>query len=538
MAAVGRAEHVEDSASGVLYFASASAIGFIRQSACSAPGQCLPSFINLGLITMLPNFAVTSSTEKLPRGTAALRLVAMTAGLFISLLWAPAVLASAVAGSVTFVSGSATQTLDARTTPLSKGSEVYVGARLATGEDGYVHLRMVDGAVLSLRSQSELGIEHYHYAPDAPSESRVNLVLHAGVVRSISGEVGARSRERFRLDTPVAAIGIRGTDFNVLANPEVSRLSLNRGGVVMSPFSAGCRPGGTGACAGNGAATLLEDQPGLLLESRRGALKAHLTRTGVTPNEYRPPHPSEAMLQPGGAMPGAPSSAGWGIRGESLPGAESYEEALEQAEDYMAQTGLIAEAVERGNQAGEIQPEDRGLVENPTILWGRWSSYGDSEAPSVAKLLHGDAQPRHYAVINSVFGMVENNVDKRRMPDTGKAYFNLNRHETYIKRGNALEAAAITHPGLVVDFEQQRFAARVDVHADSLSGPVPVVGGGKLTRDGIMHSDGRSPSEMAGVISKDTGEAGLLFEYQIEPGVEAVGATHWTRDRDSANENR
>jgi hypothetical protein len=41
---------------------------------------------------------------------------------------------------------------------------------------------------------------------------------------------------------------------------------------------------------------------------------------------------------------------------------------------------------------------------------------------------------------------------------------------------------------------------------------------------------------MTGVIGKNTDEAGLLFEYQIEPGVDAVGATHWARDHNPTQE--
>lgn len=454
------------------------------------------------------------------------------AGLILALLlnqvWAPAAWAQAVAGSVTFVSGTASLVRDAQPRDLTMENKVREGDRLKTGADGYVHLRMIDGAVLSLRSDSALSIVNYHYAPDAPGESQVNLTLHSGVVRSISGEIGARSRERFRLDTPVAAVGIRGTDFSVLTDSGVSRLSINRGGVVMAPHSSQCRWGGLGGCDGDGAVELFDGQGDLLLEARLEDKTARLTPEGVTPNEYRPPHPAEKELISPATSDKENNAEHWVVSGDSLPGASTYEEALEQAEHYMTQTGLIAEAVERGNQASEIQPRDRGLVENPTILWGRWSSYDDGYA--VAKLLHGSEQQRSYAMINSVFGMVENNVQERRLPDSGKAYFNLNRYEAYIKRGDQLETAAISHPGLVVDFERKNFAARLDVHADSLSSSIPVVGGGELTRDGVLRSNADSPSQMAGVIGKRAAEAGLLFEFQIEDGVDAVGATHWARD--------
>lgn len=450
--------------------------------------------------------------------------------LLLWLLFCQPAWAGVPAGHVTFVSGEATVVRDDRQHALAAKDAVLESDRLETGADGYVHLRMVDGAVLSLRSDSALSIEHYRYTPDAPSDSRANLTLHYGVARSISGEIGARSREQFRLDTPVAAIGIRGTDFSVLSHDGVSRLSVSRGGVVMTPLSEQCREGGLGPCEGPGAAELFDSQRHLLLEARLGEAAARLTREGITPDELRPPHPAEAGL--GAERTGTSSAMGITyLTGESLPGASDYEEALEQAERYMAQTGLIAEAVERGSLASEFQPRERGLVENPKIQWGRWSDYNDDFAAEMARLIHGGDQPRSLTVINSVFGLVENTTLERRLPDTGKAYFNLNRYEAYIKRGDQLETAAISHPGLVVDFEQQRFAARLDVHADSLPGSIPVVGGGELTHNGYLRSDASSPSKLAGVLSDAAAEAGLLFEYQIEPGVDAVGATHWALER-------
>lgn len=436
-----------------------------------------------------------------------------------------------LSGKVTFVSGDATVWRDAKAHSLAAADPIHEGDRLTTGADGFVHLRMVDGALLSLRSDSAITIAHYRYTPDQPDASRVNLTLHHGVVRSISGEIGARSREHFRLETPIAAIGIRGTDFSILSLDEVSRLSLARGGVVMAPLSSECRRGGVGPCDSSGAVELFDTQRNMLLETRLGDRAAQLTRDGITPDELRPPHPAESTLSP--IETAMPHKEGVQLlTGDSLPGSRNYEEALEQANRYMEQTGLIAEAVKRGNAASEIQPRDQGRVAQPTILWGRWSEFVDDETREVARLLHGDHQPRRYATVNSVFGMVENSLHRPQLPDAGKAYFDLNRYEAYVKRGEQLETASISHPGLVVDFEQQRFAARLDVHADSLPGAIPVVGGGKLTQDGYLLSDSQSPSQLAGVLGNAAAEAGLLFEYQIEPGVDAVGATHWVLEHD------
>ena len=46
-----------------------------------------------------------------------------------------------------------------------------------------------------------------------PSDSQVKLNLIEGTARAVSGEAAKAAKERFRLNTPIAAIGVRGTDY-------------------------------------------------------------------------------------------------------------------------------------------------------------------------------------------------------------------------------------------------------------------------------------------------------------------------------------
>lgn len=469
-----------------------------------------------------------SRTPTAPRrGLSSLLVVAL-------LLWlglvATAGAAAPVVGQVIFAAGEGQRLAhgDDTSQMLNAGSQIHEGDELTTGPQGHLHMRMVDGAFISLRSDSALSVERYRYRPETPDRSEARLTLHHGVVRSITGEIGARSRERFRLNTPVAAIGIRGTDFSVLTDNALSRLSVRQGGVVMAPLSAQCPRLEVGPCEGGSAAELFATQLDTLLETRRGDSMARLTREGVAPDEYRLPHPREDDLATHGSHQTQPDSAL--VRGKSQRGAESYEESLQQVERYLARPGLITDAFARGEAASDIQPRDRNLVEQPKVVWGRWSDFEPAgQSSRISQLIFNN---RQYVGMNSVFALMEEMPEQRRLPKAGRAHFNLNRYEAYIKRGGHLESASISHPGLVVDFEQQRFAARLDVHADSLPGPVQVLGGGHLLDSGLLRSDGESPSTMEGVLTSGAGEAGLLFDFQIERGMNAVGATHWALDRE------
>ena len=77
-----------------------------------------------------------------------------------------------------------------------------------------MHVRFLDDAVLSVRPNSELHIETYRFDAERPDLSTVKLNLIQGTARTVSGEAAKTAKERYRLNTPIAAIGVRGTDFS------------------------------------------------------------------------------------------------------------------------------------------------------------------------------------------------------------------------------------------------------------------------------------------------------------------------------------
>ena len=132
------------------------------------------------------------------------------------------------------------------TVRLQTGDAIYPGDIVLTRASGHAHLRFIDGALMSVRPSSRLTIEAYHYDPQAPENNRVSFTLEEGVARSISGKAAKDARENFRMNTPVAAIGVRGTDFIVQTGPERTRALVTEGGIVLSGLEASCLNGWCG----------------------------------------------------------------------------------------------------------------------------------------------------------------------------------------------------------------------------------------------------------------------------------------------------
>jgi hypothetical protein len=97
-------------------------------------------------------------------------------------------------------------------TPVRADVPIRSGDRIRTGTDGRVQLRFTDGALISIQPGSDFRVEAYAF--DA-SRQRGFFELVRGSMRAVSGSIGKRDRDDWRLRTPTATIGIRGTEFTV-----------------------------------------------------------------------------------------------------------------------------------------------------------------------------------------------------------------------------------------------------------------------------------------------------------------------------------
>ena len=131
------------------------------------------------------------------------------------------------------------------------GDFIREGDIIRTESNGHVHIQFVDQAVLSVRPRSELQIIAYSFDAENPRDSLVKLNLIEGTARTVSGEAAKTARDRFRLNTPIAAIGVRGTDFVVSTTSDSLKALVNDGAIVVAPFSDQCLQGGTGPCEVN-----------------------------------------------------------------------------------------------------------------------------------------------------------------------------------------------------------------------------------------------------------------------------------------------
>ncbi|NMG02675.1 FecR domain-containing protein [Azoarcus taiwanensis] len=122
-----------------------------------------------------------------------------------------------------------------------EGDRIGAGVTLQTGETGHVVIRLPDGSELSLPARSRARIDTLQgYAGTDTQDLGVDL--EQGRVESrVVPQRGPAAR--YRIDTPTAVIGVRGTDFRVSAAPEegASRAEVTSGTIRV--VRAGPAPG-------------------------------------------------------------------------------------------------------------------------------------------------------------------------------------------------------------------------------------------------------------------------------------------------------
>lgn len=137
--------------------------------------------------------------------------------IFLACLILPGFAYAKAAGVITHLSGILHVTYaDGVQKVLNVGSEVQVGDTLRTELNTYTRLKFNDGGEVVLRPETIFKVEAYAYDAAEASQDNFLVELVKGGMRSVTGLLGKRNADKYKVKTGVATIGIRGTHFGAL----------------------------------------------------------------------------------------------------------------------------------------------------------------------------------------------------------------------------------------------------------------------------------------------------------------------------------
>ena len=199
------------------------------------------------------------------------------------------------AGTVTLVTGHASAaTPSGEIRELVKGGSVYSGEVITTSTASFVNVEFSDGGRVLLRPETRFAIERYQFAggteaaAGAPGQTQAQVPqenaffrLLKGGFRAVSGLIGHTRREDYAVQTPVATIGIRGTDYEVrYCNGDCADITpAPKDGLYAGVQSGGIQidsPAGSIATAAGGYAFIAAGASPVSLPTRPPALGQNL----------------------------------------------------------------------------------------------------------------------------------------------------------------------------------------------------------------------------------------------------------------------
>ena len=205
--------------------------------------------------------------------------------------------AGQVAGTVMQLSGPLmAKKMDGKVKILAIKSEVEQGDTLLTEKETYALIKLIDNSEIILKPNTSFVIEQFSYTAEQPDGDHAIFSLLKGGLRSVTGLLGKRNKERFEMKTPAATIGIRGTTF-------------------IASYVPPTAPGGSAAPKAGPPGLYVQVLDGMIhVTNPAGTLNFAPGQFGFTPNFQQPPtllpvNPGIKFTPPPAFVP-SPSSGG------------------------------------------------------------------------------------------------------------------------------------------------------------------------------------------------------------------------------------
>lgn len=122
---------------------------------------------------------------------------------------------------------------------LSRGNEIFEGEWLEVAPGARADVRVADGSVVSFLEKTKYQFTQVDSDPNNPKNYKNIANLTEGGLRVISGQLAKLNPEGYSLKTPVATIGIRGTEFIVsMPTKNTVNVSVSNGMVAVRQQNA------------------------------------------------------------------------------------------------------------------------------------------------------------------------------------------------------------------------------------------------------------------------------------------------------------
>ena len=241
--------------------------------------------------------------------------------------------AQASIGSVTEMTGAASIKRGNSTVTVATGTVIEKNDQVTT-KNGKLKIVFQDKTTVSVTEHSSLVIDDFVY-DDKSGSGRLGLKAAGGTVRYVSGAIASKNPNAVKINTPTAAIAVRGTDFVMSVNEAGSSM------IVLMP-SCEIEPAANlkGLTCGSGA---IDVESGPNLVSMNRPFQATVVETAG-----QPPSPPMTI-----SLFGTPIGNNLQITPPRMPGGGNL---LTMARSALERTGVVDRSRDRDKDSGSNEP--------------------------------------------------------------------------------------------------------------------------------------------------------------------------------------
>ena len=386
--------------------------------------------------------------------------------------------------------------------PLALHDTLFVGDLIESADSGHVQIRFIDKGVISLRPKSRLQIDQYDVDTQNAKKSAIRLNLQQGIIRSISGEATEAAHERFRLNTPITAIGVLGTDFLVKAESDKVLAAVYSGAIAIAPFNAdNCNAQGLGSC--QGAFQLAASSNSVLFEKQGSVIRPKIIENGA---ESVGKASAESVAQPIASISSSSQTA-----------------VVDTSNKLVNESSNPA--------AGTVTPPPGPVFSG--FAWGRWDGEvipGDTMTQAFYMAFQG----KEALVYDDYFVLFRTQLtDTRQFPAQGTYSFNLSQGEVVFRynalplQANVTVPAQLNSASLQINFASNQFTSHFDMQVPNAIPATTLDVSGVLGKNGLLNG-GLVGNSVQGGLNNDATSAALMFDKTVNAGV-FQGITSWVR---------
>ena len=157
---------------------------------------------------------------------------------------------------------------------LSKGAEINAGETISTAAGARAQVRFADGGFVSLQPNTQFRVDEFNYKNKTDGEEKGFFSLLKGGFRAITGAIGHANKQTYRVKTPAATLGIRGTGYNMVLRDDGLFVNVGEGAISLS------------------------NNAGLLVVTAGGAAFVANANTAPVPTNEQPHTPPAGLLEP------------------------------------------------------------------------------------------------------------------------------------------------------------------------------------------------------------------------------------------------